>query len=313
MTCALGPAPVTTATSSPFVPLHNDVVGREVVSSADGGQVGHHADDIGPGEVVDDEVVEAAERIRDDRLDVVEVHRDTGDVTEESHPVAYGGDVHDLIGVVAVERHRVVAGLAFEGVAVVARVPDERVVAGAHEGHVITVTTDDQIVALTAEEQVRAEATVHRELDAIGFQRCGVHGVRTAQGVERQPVVGLLGGEDGDRGLESEDLDPARGTRGTEHVVAVGAVDRDGVGLAVAAAGGPAQVEADLRHVRPAQVTLGDVVGAAQGPEVNALDVVEVHRHVGHVAEERARPPLATMSMFSLASEPKKSIVSVPA
>ena len=65
----------------------------------------------------------------------------------------YGGDVDGLGGVVAVERHRVVAGLAFECVVVVARVPDERVVAGAREGLVIAVTAVDQIVALTAEDR----------------------------------------------------------------------------------------------------------------------------------------------------------------
>ena len=46
---------------------------------------------------------------------------------------AVGRDVDVLGDVGAVEQHRVEAGLAFEGVVVVARVPDEGVVAGAHE------------------------------------------------------------------------------------------------------------------------------------------------------------------------------------
>ena len=114
----------------------------------------------------------------------------------------------------------------------------------------------------------------------------GVDDVIAAQGVERQPVIGQLLEEDVDRGLKPEDVDAAGVARRAEHVGAVGAVDRDRVGRAVAAAVGPAQVEADLRHVGAAQVADDDVVGAAQGAEVNALDVVEVHRHVGHVAEE---------------------------
>ena len=96
--------------------------------------------------------------------------------------------------------------------------------------------------------------------------------------------------EDVDRGLKPEDADPAGVARGAERVVALGAVDRDRVGRAVAAAVGPAQVEVDPRHVGAAQVADDDVVGAAQGPEVDALDVVEVHRDVGHVAGE-ADPP----------------------
>ena len=80
-------------------------------------------------------------------------------------------DVDLLGGVGAVEEHRVEAVLAFEGVVVVARVPDEGVVAGAHEGGVVAVAAVDQVVALAADEDVVAEAAVHRELDAVGFQR----------------------------------------------------------------------------------------------------------------------------------------------
>ena len=39
------------------------------------------------------------------------------------------------------------------------------------------------------------------------------------------------------------------------------------------------QVEADLRYVGAAQIAHQDVVGAAQRPEFNRLDVVEVHRN----------------------------------
>ena len=67
------------------------------------------------------------------RLDVVEVHRDVGDVAEEADPPAVGGDVDVLGDVGAVEQHPVEAGLALEGVVVVAGVPDEDVVAGAHQ------------------------------------------------------------------------------------------------------------------------------------------------------------------------------------
>ena len=53
---------------------------------------------------------------------------------KNDHAPAVGRDVDVLADVGAVEEHRVEAGLAFEGVVVVAGIPDEDVVAGAHEG-----------------------------------------------------------------------------------------------------------------------------------------------------------------------------------
>ena len=88
---------------------------------------------VGAGEIVDDDVVGAAERVELDALDVVRVHRHVGDVAEEQHAPAVGGDLDVLGDVGAVEQHRVEAGLALDRVVVVARVPDEGVVARAHE------------------------------------------------------------------------------------------------------------------------------------------------------------------------------------
>ena len=66
-------------------------------------------------------------------------------------PSAVGRDV-DLLGDVgAVEQQRVDPGLAFDGVVVVAGVPDEGVVAGAHQRHVVAVAAVDEVVALAAE------------------------------------------------------------------------------------------------------------------------------------------------------------------
>ena len=169
----------------------------------------------------------------------------------------------------AVEQHRVEAGLALERVVVVARVPDEGVVAVAHERVVVAVAAVDQVVALAAEERVDTEAAVHRELDAVGLQRRGVDGVVAARAVERQPVVGLLLEEDVDRGVQPEDVDPAGVAGGAEHVGALRAVDRDGVGRSVAAAVRTAQVELGVDEVGAGQVADDDVVGAAQRPEVD--------------------------------------------
>src|SRR5262249_31700890 len=78
-----------------------------------------------------------------------------------------------------------------------------------------------------------------------------------------------------------------------DHVVAVGALHGDAVGRAVAhaRAGNAGQVEVDLGQVGAAQVVDGDLVRAALGGEVDALDAVEVHRAAGHVAVDP--PPVA--------------------
>ena len=80
---------------------------------------------------------------------------------KNGHASAVGRDVDVLGDVGAVEQHRVEAGLAFERVVVVARVPDEGVVAGAHQRSVVAVAAVDQVVALAADEDVVAEPAVH--------------------------------------------------------------------------------------------------------------------------------------------------------
>ena len=125
-----------------------------------------------------------------------------------------------------------------------------------------------------------------RQLDRVGLERAGVDAVVAAEAVERQPVVRLLLEEDVDRRVQPEDVDAAGVARRAEHVGALGAVDGDRVGRAVAAAVRPAEVEPGLREVGAAQVADDDVVGSAECAEVDALDVVEVHRHRGDVPGE---------------------------
>ena len=108
-------------------------------------------------------------------------------------PAAVGRDV-DLLGDVgAVEEHRVVAGLALDGVAAVAGVPDERVVAGAQQRHVVAAAADDQVVAVAADQDVVAVAAVERQADRVRpSSAAGVDRVVAAEGVDRQAVVGRL-------------------------------------------------------------------------------------------------------------------------
>ena len=90
------------------------------------------------------------------------------------HPAAIGRDVDVLVDVGAVEQQRVGAGLALDGVAAVAGVPDERVVAGAEKRHVVAAAAGDDVVAVAADQRVGAVAAddgvvagaaVDRELD----------------------------------------------------------------------------------------------------------------------------------------------------
>ena len=79
------------------------------------------------------------------------------------------------------------------------------------------------------------------------------------------------------------------------------------------AAGRRCQVDGDMPHVGPGQIVHRDGVRAAQGVEIDGLDVVEVHRDAPTSRVSVTRPPLAEMSMFSSTLAPLNSIVSLPA
>ena len=84
---------------------------------------------------------------------------------------------------------------------------------------------------------VVAEAAVHRELDAVGL--AATTALMTSSPPRALSVSRSLAcswKKMLTRGLQAEDVDPAGVAGGAEHVGAVGAVDRDRVGRAVAAA-----------------------------------------------------------------------------
>ena len=122
--------------SSPAVPLTITVSGWPspwpLPAGAD--EVDGDLRHAGSGQVVDRDGVGAAQGVELDVLDAVEVHGDVADVAGQPHPPAIGRDVDVLVDVGAVEHQRIGAGLAFDDVAAVARVPDERVVAVAEQG-----------------------------------------------------------------------------------------------------------------------------------------------------------------------------------
>ena len=131
---------VTVMTSLPAV----RVDGHGIRGAVIGAEVEVDLVHVGAGQVVDGDGVGAAEGVEVDVLDAVEVHRDGGDVAGEPHPAAVGRDVDVLVDVGAVEQQRVGAGLALDGVAAVAGVPDEGVVAGAQISDVVAAAADSR-------------------------------------------------------------------------------------------------------------------------------------------------------------------------
>ena len=111
---------------------------------------------------------------------------------------------------------------------------------------------EERVVAGTADQHVVAVAAVRRELDRAGRQARGVHHVVAGQGVDDQAVVGRLGAGDMHPGGQTQNVSAAGVAGDRDRVVAGGAVDDDGVGLAVAdaAAGRAREVEVHAGDVR---------------------------------------------------------------
>ena len=126
-------------------------------------------------------------------LDAVEVHRDGGDVAGQAHARAVGRDVDVLADVGAVEGQRVLAALAFDGVAAVAGIPLEGVVAGAELGgvgadvavdEVVAGAADEGLGAVGAGERVVAGAAVDGDVLEGGSRVLDADGVVAAAGVD---------------------------------------------------------------------------------------------------------------------------------
>ena len=154
--------------------------------------------DVRAAEIADHDVVGAAERAEFDALDIVQVHRDVGDVADEQRASAVRHDVDVLGRVRAEEQQRVGAVLALDRVVAVARIPLEHVVAGAEQRDVVAVVAEHEVVAVAAEDRVGALAAEHgvvagaaveRELDDAGRQRRRGDAVVAAEAVDDERVV----------------------------------------------------------------------------------------------------------------------------
>ena len=196
-----------------------------------------HVSDAGAGEVADRDGVGAAEGVEVDVLDRAEVHRDGGDVAREPDAGAVSRDVDLLVHVGAVERHRVVAVAAVDGVAAVAGVPDEGVVAGTEVDDVVAAAAVDDVVAVAAEKCVVAVAAgdgvvagsaVDGDVDEGREAVAGGKRVVAAVHVDDE-VLGRADVEGKGRGARAVEPDTSPVGGHGEDLGAVAAVDLNGV------------------------------------------------------------------------------------
>src|SRR5262245_13703013 len=113
---------------------------------------------VGAAEIVDHDVIGAAEGVEIDPLNAVDIHGNAGDVVEETHASAVGRTVDVLVDMRTAEHKRVEAGPTLDRVVAVARIPLEYVVAGTEEGGVVALIAVDEIVPVAAEKSIGAVA-----------------------------------------------------------------------------------------------------------------------------------------------------------
>ena len=177
--------------------IDGHAIGRAIAHAAAGcrREVDRNLRDTGAGEVADRDVVGAAASGEVDVLDAVEIHGDVGDVAREPHPPAIGRDVDFLVDVGPVEHQRVGTRTTFNGIAAIARVPDEGVVAAAELRIVVAAAADDDviarapdqhIVAVAAGDGVVAVAAVEGEVDQARKPVAGSDSIVTAAGVKHK-------------------------------------------------------------------------------------------------------------------------------
>ena len=116
---------------------------------------------------------------------------------------------------------------------------------------------------------VVAGAAVDGQPDHGGGQSGGVDRVVAAEGIDDERVVGPFGALDGHQGRQPGDGEAGAAAGDLDGVGAVGAVDDDRVGLAVAGAARVAEVDVHAGDVGAGEVVDGDRVGAAEGVDVD--------------------------------------------
>src|SRR5262245_58607576 len=155
----------------------------------------------GARQVADHNVVGTCASVELNVLNAIDIHRHGADVARKPRARAIRFDVELLVDVGTVEHERIEAVLAFDDIAAVARIPNERIVPGAEPRRVGAAAAGDDVIAIAAEQRVVAvaagdgvvaSAAVDGELDQAGEPVSGGDDVVTAIGVENE----VLGGAD---------------------------------------------------------------------------------------------------------------------
>ena len=162
---------------------------------------------VGSAEIVDHDAVGAAQGLKPDELDVVEIHGDIGDVAGEAHARTVGRDVDVLCDIGAVEVEPVQAVLALDHVAAVVRVPLEHIVARAEKSDIVARAAIEKIVTGGTIERVGAGKSKQDVCAVISGQNVALIAPKqfldAAQDVARGPAAAKAGGQidaDGERG-----------------------------------------------------------------------------------------------------------------
>src|SRR4029079_2903841 len=156
------------------------------------------------------------------------------DIGGQREVAAMRRDVDGLGNAGILELQRVEASLAVNGVAAIARVPDEHVVTRAKQCRLAPAAAVDDIIAGAADDLVIAVAAVEREVDLTGVELRCIDRVVTGAAVDDQRVVERLGAVDGDLRREALDHDRCAAGGDADLVIVGRAVGNHGVGRAVA-------------------------------------------------------------------------------
>ncbi len=214
-------------------------------------------------------------------LDAVEVHGHGTDVAGEAHAAAIRRDAHGLVDVGPVEHQRVGAVLAFDDIATIARIPDERVVTRAELCRIVAAAARDDVVAIAAEQRVVAVAAGDRVVARAAVDRQVDEGSETVSG--RKSVVAAVHVEDeifGRPDVEAE----RRGAEAIEtHARAVGN-DRECLGSI-------------------ATVDLGGIDAVAAFEQIGAVAGIPNHAVVAGFAEHLVVAGAADQRVVAVAAE----------
>ncbi len=174
--------------------------------------------------------------------------------------------------------HGVHAGLTFDRVVVVAGIPLEEVIARAQLGKVVAIVAVDIVVAGAAYQSIGAETAEELQRQLAGGELAGINDV-VAGSTEDVQDVRLVGMNNAHLGRQPADDDLGSDGSDLDLVVQTGAIDVDLVKFLIGrrAAGRACEVDDNRGHIRAGEIGDRDRILAAERPEFDALDIIEIY------------------------------------